>query len=361
MTSQDVILADDEPLADDGATTALAVSPERIVALNPAAFLPAPWDDLVMGAKIVASAPGLSPRLRDPDAAMFIAYQAARFGSDPIALASKVYFSGAGDKERIGYEAQWVMALIDADPLLVEPLDYEYGYASETQRTALTRFCKVTGKLLARSGRIVTRSVTSPTVAQIGVKNSPLWFSDPDQQLAYYTARLFGRRHRPARILGLYTREEIMALEMPAGRPALFEEEDAPALTYDGVEPTAQQTSAGERWENKAKGNQDTRDPRDDPRNSGRRDPSGPAPATSSPEPPPQSEGNEPPDLKEIREWAESERVRLVKLTDPGDIDAGGAKMQEDRRWRRLKAYDQADAQRIVRSLKNRIDQLEAE
>lgn len=331
------------------------VSPDRIVAIEPTSFMPAPWEDLTMAAKIVASAPGLVLRLKDPDAAMFIAYQAARFGADPIALASKVFFTESKDRkgnpiERIGYEAQWIMALVESDPLLQEPLLYEYAYGGDKKPMALNRFCKVTGHLLARSGRVVTRSVTSPTIAQIGVKNSPLWFSDPDQQLAYYTGRLFGRRHRPARILGLYTREEIEAIEAPVGRPALFEEEDGT------VPPTEAQMKAGENWEKKAKGEQDSRDPRDAPANN--------RAATDSSRPemesPPESTGNEPADLADLRAWAEGQRVALVALTDPAAVGGGGKTMQDDKRWHRLKAYDQADAARIVRSLKNRIDELEA-
>lgn len=344
----DIALLADSEVIDEPEAQLPAVSPERIVALSPAAFMPAPWEELQQAAQIVASAPGLSPRFKEPDAAMFVAYQAARFGADPYALASKMYFTkDRTGNERIGYEAQWVMALIESDPLLQEPLLYEYGYSDPTKPLALNRFCKCTGKLLARSGRVVTRSVTSPTVAQIGVKNSPLWFSDTDQQLAYYTGRLFGRRVRPARILGVYTHEEIQALEAPIGRPALFEEEDGPK--FDTIGPTDAQTKAGEKWENRAKGEQDTRDPRDAPDN-----------RASDPAAPPSSEGNEPPDLAEIRAWGETERVRITALTDMNEVIIAGKKMQDDKRWRRLKAYDQADSARIVRSIRNRIDELEA-
>ena len=50
---------------------------------------------------------------------------------------------------------------------------------------------------------------TSPPVKQIPVKNSPLWKGDPQQQLGYYSARAWARRHFPELLLGVYTREEI--------------------------------------------------------------------------------------------------------------------------------------------------------
>jgi len=43
------------------------------------------------------------------------------------------------------------------------------------------------------------------------VKNSPLWKSDPDQQLGYYSARSWARRHFPELLLGVYTQEEMAA------------------------------------------------------------------------------------------------------------------------------------------------------
>jgi hypothetical protein len=326
--------------------------PSRVAVITrDAAFMPAAWEDLERAASLVATAPGMAPQLRRPEAAMFIAYQAARFGADPVALASKTYFTGAGDKERIGYEAQWVMALIESDPLLQEPLAYDYGYADPARPLALGRFVRVTGKLLARTGRVVTRQITTPTVAQIGVKNSPLWFSDADQQLAYYGARAWARRHRPARILGLYTREEIAVLESPAGRPALFEEEDAPE--FDTIPPTDAQTKAGERWEAKASGKQDSRDPRDAPDNGGPF--KGP---DNSPAPPPDSTGNQPDDMDSIKAWAEAERVRIIALDDPAVIATQGEALVADRRFKRLIAYARADAKRIDKSIANRIDEL---
>jgi hypothetical protein len=51
--------------------------------------------------------------------------------------------------------------------------------------------------------------ITTPTVAEIKVKNSPLWTSDPDQQLAYYGSRAWARRHTPDVLMGVYDVEEF--------------------------------------------------------------------------------------------------------------------------------------------------------
>jgi hypothetical protein len=67
-----------------------------------------------------------------------------------------------------------------------------------------TRQCRVT--VTAQDGQKL--EYTSPTFAQIAVKNSPLWKADTDQQLAYYSVRALARRHFPDIILGVIEREE---------------------------------------------------------------------------------------------------------------------------------------------------------
>lgn len=49
----------------------------------------------------------------------------------------------------------------------------------------------------------------SPPLGQITVKNSPLWKTDPDQQLAYYTGRSWARRYAPEMLLGIYDVDEL--------------------------------------------------------------------------------------------------------------------------------------------------------
>ena len=53
---------------------------------------------------------------------------------------------------------------------------------------------------------------SSPRVGQITPKNSPLWKSDPDQQLCYYSIRAWARRHMPGVLLGIYAVEELQQI-----------------------------------------------------------------------------------------------------------------------------------------------------
>lgn len=49
----------------------------------------------------------------------------------------------------------------------------------------------------------------SPPIGKITPQNSPLWKSDPDQQLFYYSGRAWARRYCPHVIMGIYGRDEI--------------------------------------------------------------------------------------------------------------------------------------------------------
>lgn len=116
----------------------------------------------------------------------------------------------------LAFEAQFVMAMINTAAPLVGRLNYTF------EGEGPTRVCIVTGKD-RDSGTVL--DYRSPMKKDILVQNSPLWKSDPDQQLCYYSGRAFARRHYPEILLGVYDREEIetaptMRDVTPSGRTA---------------------------------------------------------------------------------------------------------------------------------------------
>lgn len=315
---------------DTGSHELVVAEPRHLVLADAGAAID--WERLELEARLIASHPGLAQEFKDPVACRFVAYKAQRWGTDPVATAEKTYFTPRKDGGlNVGYEAQLVHAIVQGDPDLLAPLEITFGYSDPAKRVAQLRFCKVSGRI---RGAPLPAIYISPTIGQIKTKNSPLWWSDPDQQLSYMSVRAWARRHRPGRLLGIYSRDEIETMAERKPRLVLFEEEDtADADFADAVPPG---TDAA------------TEATSDAPDNGVGR------------APPPDSAGNDPPDLADLRAWGEAERVRLIALTDPAEVGKGGAAMEQDKRWRRLKAYSQAYTQRIVRSLKSRIDELEA-
>lgn len=325
------------------------VLPSAVQMIDPAKhFLPVSWELIEQAAELVSTCPGLAPQFADPRNCRFIAYQAARWGMDPIAVANKTYFmprkGGANAGLLVGYEAQLIMALINSDPSLTRALDFTYGYENPAQPMAALRYCNAFAYV---KGDPEPRVVRSPTVARIKVKNSPLWFSDPDQQLAYYTGRSWGRRHRPGRILGVYEREELEAFRdaetgIHVVKLPLFEEDDPPQdLANAGPIPTTPGDIKNfERAEAKALG--EKAEPGDDYQ-------------------PPEGDGDSgPKDMPEIKAWAETERKRIIALDNVDTIAIQAEALVRDARFKRLIAYDQADAKRIDKSFRNRIEELKA-
>lgn len=294
------------------------------------AFLPVPWEMIEEAAQLISTCPGLSPHFAEPNNCRFVAYQAARWRMDPIAVASKTYFTPRkGGGLVVGYEAQLVHALINANAPLTGPLEFRYGYSDPKRPTIQNRFCEVIGML---KGAQVPSRLTTPTVGQVKTKNSPSWFGNPDQQLSYFGVRDWARRFCPEVILGVYTHEEVREFaDVSHDRPArsLFEEDDAPEADGSDLVGIGDQSAAP---------TQDQYDER-------------------GPTPPPQG-AQEPEDLPAAREWLMGEQKRLLALPEGSAISAGWSEVVKDERIGRIKAYAQPVFNAVKASIQAKVAEL---
>lgn len=164
-------------------------------------LLPAPLERLQEVANMLAGSAALvpAPFRGKPELCLGIAYQAALWGTDPVATAQKAYL--ASDNGTIAYEAQLIHAICSRhfDNLPTYILD---GNGPQ-------RFCVVTVKVKGQ-----TLSLSTPRIAVIHPKNSPNWKSNPDQQLCYYAIRALCRRYLPDVLLGIYAIDEIQTVEV---------------------------------------------------------------------------------------------------------------------------------------------------
>jgi hypothetical protein len=179
--------------------SALAISPQRS-AMN---VVPQNMAEAIEFARVMSKGGDvIRAAFRDnPGACLAIALQAFRWAADPFAVANKAYLTrNKAGETQIAYEAQLVDAIVHTAGVLSKRLRLRY----EGQGTS--RKCIVTGWI---RGEDEPFEYESPTVAEIAVKNSPLWTADRDQQLAYYSKRAWARRHVPEILLGIYTTDEI--------------------------------------------------------------------------------------------------------------------------------------------------------
>ena len=135
----------------------------------------------------------------EPGACMAVSMQALGWRMDPFAVANKSYMVN----DRIAYEAQLIHAVIEQRAPIKGRIKGEVSGDGPTRKWTLT--AKTTdGDEVVYVGN---------EFGKITTKNSPLWKSDPDQQLWFYSVRAMCRRHFPDVLLGVYEKEEIKHAE----------------------------------------------------------------------------------------------------------------------------------------------------
>lgn len=158
--------------------------------------------EVIKFAEVMARADIALPKhLRNnPGACMAVAIQAMEWQLSPFAVASKSYsVNGA-----IAYEAQLIAAVVNTRSGIKGRLKYEFHGDGQDMT------CTVRGIL---DGEECV--YTTPRIGDITTKNSPLWKTDPAQQLGYFGSRSWARRHCPEVILGVYDRDEAEEFRGP--------------------------------------------------------------------------------------------------------------------------------------------------
>lgn len=131
-----------------------------------------------------------------PADCMAITLQAMRWGMDPYVVASKTSVVNGN----LTYEAQLVVAVLKSSGAIEGRPHYEWRGEGDA--------------LEARSGFIPKGEreiVWTEWIAKKGitVQNSPLWKTNPKQQMGYLQGRNWARLYAPDALLGVYTPDEF--------------------------------------------------------------------------------------------------------------------------------------------------------
>lgn len=171
----------------------LAAAPQRT------SFIPQSMGEAMQLATIMSRSTFVPGHCRGNEGnCLAIIMQSGRWGMDPFAVANKAYFVKDGAPP--AFESQLVNAVVNSSGALAGRLRIEFEGEGEKLR------CTVRGRLRADPE---DEKVRTQSIARISVRNSPLWKSDPEQQLGYYTTRAWARMHCPEVLLGVYTPDEI--------------------------------------------------------------------------------------------------------------------------------------------------------
>ena len=192
-------------------------------------FQPRDGRELMDMAQMISTAgPLIKPMYRkNPGACMGLIAVCAPYGLNPIQVSWKTYQASKGDDAPISYEAQVIVAMVNASSAVQGSLRYEYEGEGADRR------CRCYGTLKGDDKPV---EVLTPPLSQISPKNSPLWKSDPDQQLAYYAGRAWARRYKPEMLLGIYDVDEMS--EAPLGPDAARDVTPKRRTTFQSLTPT---------------------------------------------------------------------------------------------------------------------------
>lgn len=155
-------------------------------------------DKMMRLAEVMATSKITVPKhlANSPADCLAVVMQAMQWKMNPFAVAQKTHLVNGN----LGYEAQLVNAVVQASGAIQGRFHYEYrGEASALE-------CRVGA--VVRGEKEVTWNEWL-RISDVGTKNSPLWKTNPKQQLGYLQVKNWARAYCPGAILGVYTPDEL--------------------------------------------------------------------------------------------------------------------------------------------------------
>lgn len=125
-----------------------------------------------------------------------IVMQSAMWGMNPFAVAQKTHLVNG----TLGYESQLVNAVIQQSGAIHGRFHYEYQGESGNVS------CRV-GAVIKGEADITWGEWLNERI--VTTKNSPLWKTNPKQQLGYLQVKNWARMYTPGAILGVYDSDEL--------------------------------------------------------------------------------------------------------------------------------------------------------
>ncbi|EAM5648687.1 recombinase RecT [Salmonella enterica subsp. enterica serovar Emek] len=207
---------------------AITSQPGATVGTAAAIFSPEGMDRLVRFATLMAESKATVPQhlAGKPADCLAVTMQAAQWGMNPFAVAQKTHVVNG----TLGYEAQLVNAVVSSSNLLSTRLNYRWDgdWSKVNGKSDKSPSLTVTVSAVLK-GEAEPRELTI-SMAQAGVRNSPLWEQDPRQQLAYLCVKRWARLHAPDVLLGVYTPDELQETT-----PRVERDITPPAATAQGM------------------------------------------------------------------------------------------------------------------------------
>lgn len=147
---------------------------------------------------------------KNPADCMAVVMQSMQWGMNPFAVAQKTHLVNG----TLGYEAQLVNAVVQESRSIQGRFHYEYrGNSPQIE-------CRVGA--VVRGERDITWGEWL-NEAKVTTKNSPLWKTNPKQQMGYLQVKNWARAFAPGAILGIYTPDEVELIPRNMGTVEVVE------------------------------------------------------------------------------------------------------------------------------------------
>lgn len=173
-------------------------------------------DRMMRVAEIMASGRSTIPEhlQNNPGDCMAVVMQAMQWKMNPFAVGQKTHIVNGA----LGYEAQLINAVLQATGAIKGRFHYEYrGEGNHLE-------CRVAAIPAGETDLVWNEWLKS---SEVTVKNSPLWKTNPKQQMGYLQVKNWARATTPGAILGVYTTDELA--ERQAERDITPRADSAPA------------------------------------------------------------------------------------------------------------------------------------
>tara|TARA_R110000796_G_scaffold148262_7_gene265145 strand:- start:196 stop:1113 length:918 start_codon:yes stop_codon:yes gene_type:complete len=154
-----------------------------------------------------------------PADCLAVVMQAARWQMDPFVVAQKTFVING----TLGYEAQLINSVVSSSNVISSRFKYEYLGEREDWRPKWTKenrggkdiwkpqfsqnACARVGAVITGEDDITWGEWVYPCDQQ--VFNSPLWKTNPKQQVGYLAVKFWARFYTPDVLLGAYTPDEL--------------------------------------------------------------------------------------------------------------------------------------------------------
>ncbi len=204
-----------------------APAPAESISSNALIFDDRSFDRVMKFAELMASGRATVPKHLQGSVGdcMAVTMQAMRWRMDPFAVGQKTHLVNGA----LGYEAQLVNAVVQESGAIVGRFHYEYRGEGQSVE------CRV-GAVIKGEKDIICGDWLS--AATITTKNSPLWKTNPKQQLGYLQVKNWARAYCPGAILGIYTADELEQIqpkERDMGAAEVIEPDTPPATRTEAV------------------------------------------------------------------------------------------------------------------------------